>query len=54
MEASQQLGKALRAKGNDKRQADGRIYRVAATYPIPETKGIFWIDTKLSNQFKIG
>ena len=47
VEAIQELTEPLRTDGDDHGQADGRVHRVTAAHPVPETEGVDRVDAEL-------
>ena len=49
----EELLKHLGPKGDHKRKAHRRVYRITAAHPAPEAKGIVGVDAKFRNQLQV-
>ena len=53
MEAVEHRAEILRADGEHRREADGRIHRIAAADPIPEPEHVGGVDAELRHLLRI-
>ena len=54
VEAGQQVGEVVGTDGDDQRQADGRVHRVATADPVPEAERVVGVDAELGDLVERG